>query len=53
VVYRYARDELDGRSPEIADDGTRARVVGDESGTAVTREQVAASADGEPDHPRG
>jgi predicted PurR-regulated permease PerM len=53
VVYRYARDELDGRSPEIADDGTRARVVGDESGTAVTREQVAAPADGEPDHPRG
>ncbi|WP_242611051.1 AI-2E family transporter [Blastococcus saxobsidens] len=44
VVYRYVRDELDGKAPEVADDGTRARVDGDESGTTVTREQVAAPA---------
>jgi predicted PurR-regulated permease PerM len=53
VVYRYARDELDAKSPEIADDGTRARLVGDDSGTAVAKEQVTAPADGDPDHPRG
>jgi predicted PurR-regulated permease PerM len=41
VVYRYARDELDKKSPEVADDGTRAKVVGDDSGAAVTHEQVA------------
>ncbi len=42
VIYRYVRDELDGHSPEIAPDGTQARVVGDESGATVTREQVVA-----------
>lgn len=41
VVYRYARDEFDGNSPEVADDGTRAKLVDDESGTAVVQEQVA------------
>ncbi|MGY1637449.1 AI-2E family transporter [Geodermatophilus sp. SYSU D00742] len=51
VVYRYVRDELDGRSPEVADDGTRPRVTGDEQGAALTREP--APADGEPDLPRG
>jgi predicted PurR-regulated permease PerM len=40
VVYRYARDELDDRSPEVADDGTRARVSGDDSATTVIHEQV-------------
>ncbi|WP_104523978.1 AI-2E family transporter [Blastococcus atacamensis] len=45
VVYRYVRDELDDKSPEIADDGTRARVEGDDSGTTVTREQVAPPAE--------
>jgi predicted PurR-regulated permease PerM len=50
VVYRYARDELDERSPEIADDGTQARLAGDESATTVTREQVAPPAQGEPEH---
>jgi predicted PurR-regulated permease PerM len=40
VVYRYARDELDNRSPEVADDGTRARVSGDDSATTVIHEQV-------------
>jgi predicted PurR-regulated permease PerM len=44
VIYRYLRDELDGKAPEVADDGTRARVDGDDSGTTVTREPVAAPA---------
>ena len=44
VVYRYVRDELDGKTPEVADDGTRPRIDGDESGTTVTHEQVAAPA---------
>jgi predicted PurR-regulated permease PerM len=48
VIYRYARDELDGRSPEVADDGTRAEVSGDDSGAMVTAEQVAPSSDGVP-----
>jgi predicted PurR-regulated permease PerM len=41
VVYRYVRDELDGRSPEVTDDGTRPEIRGDETGAEVTREQVA------------
>ncbi|WNV73815.1 AI-2E family transporter [Geodermatophilus sp. DSM 44513] len=41
VVYRYLRDELDGRTPEIADDGTRVQVTGDETGATVVRERVA------------
>jgi predicted PurR-regulated permease PerM len=41
VIYRYARDELDERSPEIADDGTQAALIGDESGAAVMQEPVA------------
>ena len=41
VMYRYARDQLDGKAPEVADDGTRAQVVGDDSGAAVEQEQVA------------
>jgi predicted PurR-regulated permease PerM len=40
VMYRYVRDELDDRSPEIAPDGTQARLEGDVSGTEVVREQV-------------
>jgi predicted PurR-regulated permease PerM len=44
VVYRYVRDELDGRSPEVADDGTRPQVAGDVQGAEVVREQVAAPA---------
>ncbi|MBB3085685.1 AI-2E family transporter [Geodermatophilus sabuli] len=51
VIYRYVRDELDGRSPEVADDGTRPQVTGDEQGAALTREP--APADGGPEHPRG
>jgi predicted PurR-regulated permease PerM len=45
VIYRYARDELDARSPEIADDGTRSRLSGDDSGAAVAQEQVAPPAE--------
>jgi predicted PurR-regulated permease PerM len=45
VVYRYVRDELDERSPEIAPDGTEARLEGDEHGAELTRERVAAPAD--------
>jgi predicted PurR-regulated permease PerM len=41
VVYRYVRDELDGESPEVADDGTQARVTGDRSGAAVVHEPAA------------
>jgi predicted PurR-regulated permease PerM len=44
VVYRYVRDELDGRNPEVADDGTTAQVRGDETGAEVTRERVASPA---------
>ena len=41
VIYRYVRDELDGRSPEIQEDGTRARVTGDATGAEVVHDQVA------------
>jgi hypothetical protein len=40
VIYRYIRDELDGRSPELAPDGTQARIAGDETGAEVVRERV-------------
>jgi predicted PurR-regulated permease PerM len=40
VIYRYLRDELDGRTPEIADDGTRVQVTGDDAGATVVRERV-------------
>jgi predicted PurR-regulated permease PerM len=42
VIYRYIRDELDERSPEIAPDGTEARLEGDVSGAELVREQVTA-----------
>src|SRR3712207_7401198 len=40
VVYRYVRDQLDGKNPEVADDGTRPQVTGDAAGAELTREQV-------------
>ena len=40
VSYRYARDQLDGRSPEVATDGTRAQITGNDEGARLTREQV-------------
>ena len=46
VVYSYIRDELDGNDPEIADDGTRAQVSGDDSRSELVREAVAPPADG-------
>jgi predicted PurR-regulated permease PerM len=45
VVYRYVRDELDGKSPAVADDGTQARVTGDDSGAEVVHDQVAPPAE--------
>jgi predicted PurR-regulated permease PerM len=47
VIYRYIRDEFDGKQPEVTDDGTRARVSAGEDGTKVTHDQVAPPA-GEP-----
>jgi predicted PurR-regulated permease PerM len=53
VIYRYVRDEMDDRSPEVADDGTRARVTGDDTGAEIVHEQVtapsAAQSPGNPD----
>jgi predicted PurR-regulated permease PerM len=40
VVYRYVRDELDGRNPEVADDGTRVQVTGDDTGATVVQERA-------------
>ncbi|MDP5185466.1 AI-2E family transporter [Blastococcus sp. BMG 814] len=51
VAYRYARDQLDGKSPEVLPDGTRAQIVPDETGAHLTLEQVAAPEDEDP--PRG
>jgi predicted PurR-regulated permease PerM len=49
VVYRYVRDELDGRHPEVADDGTEPAVTGDDDGAALVRapagEQPATTSD--------
>jgi predicted PurR-regulated permease PerM len=44
VIYRYVRDELDDRSPEVTEDGTRPRITGDASGAAVVDEPVTAPA---------
>lgn len=40
VVYRYLRDEVDGKSPDVADDGTRVRVTGDDSGAELVHDRV-------------
>ncbi|HEY4605150.1 MAG TPA: AI-2E family transporter [Blastococcus sp.] len=45
VVYRYVRDELDDRSPEVFEDGTRATLSGDADGAQVSSEQVASPAE--------
>ncbi|MCW2685048.1 MAG: perM [Blastococcus sp.] len=45
VIYRYVRDELDDREPEVADDGTRARLTGGEAGTELVHDEVAAPAE--------
>jgi hypothetical protein len=49
VVYRYARDQLDGRSPDVDTAGTRPEVTGDDTGADITREQVAAPGAGPAD----
>lgn len=38
VVYRYTRDQLDGKSPEVTGDGLRTQVVGDEQGVHLEPE---------------
>ncbi len=38
VIYRYVRDELDGRNPEVQPDGTRATLEGGEDGAVLTEE---------------
>lgn len=45
VVYRYIRDELDGRNPEVHEDGTRARLDGGQDGAVLTKEQAPPDAD--------
>ncbi|WP_346618822.1 AI-2E family transporter [Blastococcus montanus] len=42
VSYRYARDQLDGKSPEIFPDGTRAQIVEDPVGAHLEREAATA-----------
>ncbi len=41
VAYRYARDLLDGRSPEVAEDGSLERLVPDGGGARLVREAPA------------
>jgi predicted PurR-regulated permease PerM len=48
VVYRYIRDELDERQPDVDTDGTRPQVTGDDEGADITREPVAAPSKGGP-----
>jgi predicted PurR-regulated permease PerM len=48
VIYRYVRDELDDKSPEVADDGTRARVTGDDGGAELVHDRVQAPTRDEP-----
>jgi predicted PurR-regulated permease PerM len=45
VVYRYVRDQLDDRSPEVAPDGTQARLRGDVTGAEIVRETVTVPGD--------
>jgi predicted PurR-regulated permease PerM len=40
VVYRYVRDQLDQRAPEVAEDDTRARLAGDASGTELVDDRA-------------
>jgi predicted PurR-regulated permease PerM len=35
VIYRYVRDQLDQREPEVTDDGTVGQVAGDHAGTRL------------------
>jgi predicted PurR-regulated permease PerM len=49
VVYRYVRDQLDQREPEVAEDGTRAQVAGDDAGARLVAEPADASPPGSAD----
>ena len=49
VVYRYVRDELDDKSPEVGEDGTRARVVGNDDGAQVVHDPVGPGAEDAPE----
>ncbi|MGY1604993.1 AI-2E family transporter [Geodermatophilus sp. SYSU D00815] len=46
VVYRYVRDQLDQRDPEVAADGTVAAVAGDEEGSRLVARPADGGADG-------
>jgi predicted PurR-regulated permease PerM len=43
VVYRYVRDQLDDRSPEVSGAGTRAKLAGDDEGSRLVEEASPAS----------
>jgi predicted PurR-regulated permease PerM len=45
VLYRYLRDELDGRDPEVTADRTQAKLEGDQEGAVLTEEPAPAGAD--------
>jgi predicted PurR-regulated permease PerM len=45
VVYRYVRDELDGRSPDVADDGTAPRLARNADDAEVVHDRVTAPGD--------
>jgi predicted PurR-regulated permease PerM len=49
VIYRYTRDQLDGKSPEVTDEGTRTQVTGDDQGARLTAETVPAPGERGPD----
>jgi predicted PurR-regulated permease PerM len=51
VIYRYVRDELDGKRPEISDDGTRSQVQAVGDGARLVREPAAGTAAPEGDAP--
>ncbi|MCV2487937.1 AI-2E family transporter [Geodermatophilus sp. YIM 151500] len=51
VVYRYVRDQLDGRGPEVDDAGERPQVTADGSGARVTTEPAGTPADPAPGSP--
>jgi predicted PurR-regulated permease PerM len=40
VAYRYARDQLDGLTPEVASDGTRHELTGDATGAHLVKQTV-------------
>jgi predicted PurR-regulated permease PerM len=40
VAYRYARDQLDGLTPEVAADGTRQQLAGDATGSQLVKQTV-------------